>query len=46
MNVDELDVAEIIELSELGWLLIDLDEGVESYQDWELYDLLQEDQSY
>ena len=43
MSVEELDVSEIIELSELGWLLIDPESGTEDYRDWELLDLLQED---
>lgn len=43
MNIEELDVSEIIELSELGWLLIDIELGTEDYRDWELYDLLTED---
>jgi len=43
MNVEELDVAEIMELSELGWLLVDPDTGNEEWHDWELYDLLMED---
>lgn len=43
MDTQELDVTEIIELSELGWLLIDYDTGTEVWQDWELYDLLKED---
>ena len=43
MDTQELDVTEIIELSELGWLLIDCDTGMEDWHDWELYDLLKED---
>lgn len=43
MDTQELDVVEIIELSELGWLLIDCHTGEEDWQDWELYDLPKED---
>ena len=43
MDTQELDVTEIIELSELGWLLIECDTGMEDWHDWELYDLLKED---
>ncbi len=43
MDTQELDVTEIIELSELGWLLVDYDTGTEDWHDWDLYELLKED---
>lgn len=34
MDTQELEVTDIIELSELGWLLVDPDTGEEDWQDW------------